>query len=297
MTTPKLSMDSVFGRLYRQPDININVGLNAEEMWKLVCDGTLAPSITNVLDVANKPFLKKWAAKLAAQAAVDVANKHPDDVRSRAQTAAKWAAMASDRAADRAANLGDVVHNICEQRALGDTPNVPPDAVPYVESWERWVSDYQPEFLRVETTTYGNVDIPETNGYAGTGDVFVRVGGMVLAGDYKTGRNVYDSAAQQLAALANATHIVSNTGDSLEPNFVVVGGIVIHLTPTGYNIRAVDTSMMAPAWKAFTAYRHAWTYHAKLLAARNPILLSGSVKFADLDTFFKYDREENNNGL
>lgn len=274
MTNPALAVDSPFGRLYRKPtDTSIDDSVsssNPDILWQLVKEGTLVPSVTNVIDVSDKPFLKVWAARLSAEAAFDAFGSHPDAAMKRPQEGIRWAKTAHERSLANSAALGSLVHDICEKRVLGDTPLVPKHARPYIKSWENFISDYSPKFLRAEATCFGSVD---GEGYAGTGDIFVQIGSHTLVGDYKTGRKVGDSAAQQLSALANSLSMVTVDGDELEPVLNVDGGIVIQLSPRGYRVFPVDTSIQGEAWAAFGAFRNAWNYHARMLASRSPIFL------------------------
>lgn len=279
MTSPNLAVDSPFGRLYQHPLNRVEgdaVTRGADKVWDLVEQGLLMPSVTNVIDVANKPFLKKWAARLAAEAAIDAAIQHAEETSMRPQAASRWAAEASERTLHAAAQLGDEVHNICEARALGDTPPVSAAAAPYERSWEQWVADYQPSFTRVEATTFGT-STPDSGDpgllYAGTGDAFIQMSGTLYVADYKTGKRVYDSAAIQLAALANAHSIIDPDEMGVTSNLPVTRGLVVHLTPSKYVLHQVDTSQGGVPWRSFQAYRTAWQYHAPQLAARSPILL------------------------
>lgn len=276
MTTPALSMDSPYGRLYTTPGIGTPSNVAKADTWRLVETGVLSPSVTNVLGVADKPFLKTWAARLAAESAVGLANQYPDDLATRPKEAAKWAAAEHVRRVNQAAELGDLVHNACERLSLGQPAgDLPDQALPYLRAWEQFVDDFDPEFVKVESTVFGNT--PEGYGYAGTADFIAKIGGEMFVGDYKTGRGIYDSAALQLSALSNAARIVDDTGENLQPHTPTERGIIVHLTPKGYKVRPVDTTPHGEGWAAFGAYRQAWQFHARSLAARNPLLLQPAV--------------------
>ncbi len=198
MTAPERAHDSPYGRVYLAASVDF---LNEKPTWASIQAGTWVPSVTNVIDVAGKPFLKQWAARLAAEAAVGAAFTHHTQMVNRPRAAATWAANAAVRYTSEAAELGDLVHTLCEERSKGATPEVPAHAEPYMKSWEQFMADFAPTFTGLEATVYGGVPTSDAiAGFAGTADFFATINGIPLVGDYKSGRYVHDSAALQLAA-------------------------------------------------------------------------------------------------
>lgn len=280
MTAPRLARDSAYGRLYQYPHTPVDDKANVDEA---LTEGLLMPSVTNVIDTESKSFLQQWAAKQAAAAAVEAATAFPDRVIANPDGAIRWAAAAHTRTLTEAAALGDLVHNLCESLSLGDTPDIPDQAAPFIDSWYRFVKDFAPEFVRTECTMYGTVS--DINGhplkYAGTADFIATINGIPLVGDYKTGKGIYDSAGMQLSALANAHNIVDETGENVDSAPYIAGGIVVHLRPDGYKVHPVYTSLEKEGWQAFSALRRAWWSHVRSAASRTPVLVGPKLVGAE----------------
>lgn len=258
MTSPRLAQDSNWGRLYRRPDIAIPSGMSQAEA---LTEGLLMPSVTNVLDCLDKPFLRTWAARLAAESAYEMAARHPDRVAINPKGAVNYAKLASDRHRDKAANLGDRVHGILEALSLGQDPRIDDECAPFVESWNQFVADWQPEWVGVELTMFGQV---ETEAgplrYAGTGDgICLLPDGTRVVLDYKTGKSIHSTAAAQLSALAHA-ELATPDGETLIPAPNVDAGMVVHVTAKGYKIHPVADLDGLP-WEAFQSLRRSWEWH------------------------------------
>ena len=105
---------------------------------------------------------------------------------------------------DSAANVGTRVHTAAEQMALGETPDVGDDIVPFVESFQRdFIEKYRPEFHRLytEAMVYHTGQDGSVLPYGGTMDVYCRIGDLTYLIDYKTTKSgVYPETALQLAA-------------------------------------------------------------------------------------------------
>jgi hypothetical protein len=270
MTTPALAVSTDFGRLYRKPGTNLDAALN---IVTAVAQGTLMPSVTNVIDVLNKPYLNAWHAKEAAIAAVNVNARFPGLVEAKPREATAWLKEAANRKAAAAAALGDEVHNAVEALGRGDTVGAVSElALPYINSWRAFVEDFRPEFVHLEATCFGTVDT--RNGlkpYAGTVDAILRINGQLLVTDYKSGKSVHTEAALQLSALAHAKEIVTDNGD-LAAMPAIDGGAVIHLTPTGYAFRRTDIG--EATWAVFCDLRDIWDFHVQNLNSRAPLYIA-----------------------
>ena len=273
MTSPRLATDSPFGRLYRHPGTPAQSLPGVEES---LARGLLVPSVTNVIGCLDKPFLTSWYGKLAAEDAVDTVRKHPGLIESKPRAAVDWLKHAGHRRLTAAAALGDEVHTAVEQLALGEAAVYSEQAAPYVESWRKFVADFRPEFLHLESTCFGVVDDPLAGplGYAGTADFIARVNGVVVTGDYKSGRSIHSEAALQLAALANARELVL-PDDTLAAVPAVEAGLVVHLTPTGYAVR--QSAAHGLPWHLFGTLRRVWDFHVANLEARGPLLMSSPL--------------------
>ena len=273
VTTPALAQATDIGRLYRLPTTDPATLPPAAEALK---QGLLLPSVTNVIDVFNKPYLQTWYAKRAAEDAVTVNKTHPGLMEGKPYKAIAWLKDAALRSSGLAAGIGDTVHNLVEDLARGLSPVIPDEVSGYVHAWEQFVTDFQPEFLHLEATCYGTVN---GLGYAGTADFIARINGKVLVGDYKTGKSVHTEAALQLAALAHAESITNDDHTDVTAMPVADGGIVLHLTSTGYRVHPVDVS--GGAWDAFGKARELWDFHQANLASRDPLFVASPVHSPD----------------
>lgn len=268
MTAPALAVDGGrLGRLYRRPgapppdgariDAAGRLGLSTVLAQREVDAGRLVPSITNVIGVRDKPQLLPWVGKVVASEAVRLAGQWPEQIAARPADAVTFLRGAADRERDAAAARGDLVHQACEKVARGEPcPPVDAEARPYLDAWQAWLDRWQPEFLYVEATVFGDAG---GLGYAGTADFIARVGGVTVCGDYKTGRTLHDDVALQLSAVAHASQIVED-GDVLGQMPVCEAGIAVHLNPVGY--QTVPVVLDGQVWETFTALRSAWDFHA-----------------------------------
>lgn len=209
-------------------------------------------SVTTIIGLGvPKPALFHWAAFEAAQCAVD---NIPALVQARGAEARKemrtWIQHAAERKRDTAADLGTLIHALLEARILGQpTPPLTDEEQPWVEAFDRFLNDWQPEYEATELT----VANPE-KGYAGTLDAIARIpalcGQEVVLADYKTGKNVYPEVGLQLAAYRRCpVGWTRPAGIEVAPP-ASTAGAVIHLRPKhmpngtarGYSVRRVLTT-------------------------------------------------------
>lgn len=221
MTTPKINTIRRGGsRLYVHPS-----------------DGTQkVPGVTSVLNMLPKPFLKWWAAKSVAQAAVDSLGEVVGiTLKAGPAAAVDFLKRAPDRDTAQAAEAGTSVHDLFERLAKGEDPGrVHPDLEPYLAIFRGFEQQFEPEFLILEGTVWS-----ETHGYAGSFDFIAWItdpstGERVLViGDWKTTRSgVHAEVALQLTAYRNADYIVTPTGEKV-PLPEIEAAIVVHARPEG----------------------------------------------------------------
>lgn len=218
-------------------------------------------SVTTVINGGvPKPALFHWAAFEAAQCAVD---NIPALVQARGEEARRelrnWIQHAAERKRDTAADLGSLIHSVLEARVLGaPTPELTDEQAPFVDAFDRFLNDWQPEFEATELTV-ANVE----HEYAGTLDLIARIPALfdteIAVGDYKTGKKVYPEVGMQLAAYQRCPiGWTRPSGIEVTPP-VTTCGVVVHIRPKnmpggtirGYSIRKVLTT--EPVFEAFLA--------------------------------------------
>lgn len=194
---------------------------------------------TAISEGIPKPGLNRWFIKNIA----DIAASH------RKKIAAMTKARSKDWILDKhygdrdqsAANLGSTVHAICDRIAKGEIDyivgNPNGDVTPYVDGFLKFIEDHKPEFLETEVTVYSR-----KHGFAGTADMFVKIGDKTYVVDIKTGKSVWPEAALQIAAYRHADFIGSADGRE-NPVPTCSGGFVLHLRPEGYKVIPVSCGL------------------------------------------------------
>jgi len=221
------------------------------------------PSVTAVLSAGvPKQAIAPWAAKAVAELAYEYltdpdghdrllgegrrlyreeqqrkgrANIDPSDDQAAAY-ALKWLKTAPDRQRDKAAARGNDIHDIVEKLAAGQIVlSLNDDLEPWVRSARQFVADFRPKVIWSETTVFNR-----HFGYAGTLDLIADFPGYGrMAADYKSGKSVYGDVGLQLAAYRYSEYGVRDGARHLLPDGIE-GGLVIHLTADGYQVRPVE---------------------------------------------------------
>lgn len=216
-TSPELSVASKnYGRLYRKPTTDLSkINLNNDaEVKQCIIDGTLMPSITNVISVKNSPFLINWATKLVAQEAVKVAQNWPQRLTAEPNKAINYLKETANRERDFWGNQGSKIHYAAEQIALGNDIDLS-DYTDYekacITEWKLWLREYKPKFIGLEKTAFGTTSANLE--YAGTSDFIAEIGGKTVIGDYK--------------CVTDDTEIMLETGETVPASMIVVGDKVV----------------------------------------------------------------------
>jgi hypothetical protein len=127
--------------------------------------GERVPGVTTILDQGlPKKALINWAANATAEYAVD----HWDELAALAP-AARLKKLQGGRyeSKDAAANRGTQVHKMGERLIAGEQVVVPDLIKPYVDSYVRFMDEFQLRARYVEAVVYS-----ETHRYVGTLDIF-----------------------------------------------------------------------------------------------------------------------------
>lgn len=162
-------------------------------------DGEKIPGVTTVIGTLDKPALVRWAAKTAAERAVnewDALSELPLTERlERIQYGARDVTR-------EAALRGTQIHDLGDKLAQGLEVDVPPEHVGPVTAYAKWMDTWGIDPIASETPL-----VSVTHRYAGTTDLWCRVGARdnaVALIDIKTGKGVYDETGLQLAAYRHA---------------------------------------------------------------------------------------------
>ena len=160
MTSPRQAEATSLGRYYRRP---------GSDTANLI-------SVTNVLSVGcAKPALVPWAAKIAAEYAIE----HQGALMAQSRTDRDGAVKAIKEqvtvARDKAADLGSRIHALAEAHALGNTlarEDGDDEADKYVKQYIRFLDDFGIDLDQHVEATELTVANPAL-GYAGTLDLML----------------------------------------------------------------------------------------------------------------------------
>lgn len=281
--------------------------------------GEMFTSVTTILGgtEGKQVFLTPWAARLAAERAVDNLWKINCILAAEGRDAAvKWAGTAAKEARDLKADVGTYVHDVVEaliqwgaspDGASGDIvlPGLPEhlegefyddDPVEDVAEWMvegflHWIEDFHPVFQASEMTVFN----PALK-VAGTLDIIATLpgralspAGLLLAGagctgciDVKTGKPGV-TWREQAAAYRRAKWMLMPMGD-LRPMLPTDFGGILHLRPEhhrGYQFTPVAGKDDADAWNSFRraaeVYRSRSGRPLKPGKAARPLRADGTV--------------------
>ena len=212
MTTPKVKTFSAKGsRFYVHPDT-----------------GESVPGVTSILNQLPKPFLQYWSAKLVAEYAFD---NHAAWGGLERQAAVDLLKGAPRRYTSGRADIGSEAHDAFEKIGNGDDPGpIRIEVQPYVDQFNNFLDDFQPEFIGQELTVWS-----EDHRYAGSTDAFVRIQGEPVVVDWKTTKSIYPEVGLQLAAYRFADHVIDQYGTQ-SPIPMLNGGAVLHVREDGYDL-------------------------------------------------------------
>ena len=211
----------------------------------------LVPSITNVIGIMDKPALPRWSALEVAKKAWELRLSLPEMEETDAIAIMKGAPW---RKSDRAADRGTDIHGYLEARLNGwAVDDLSPDAEPYKPAADAWLASQDWEVVATELTVFHPT-------YAGTGDLWCRVGGKMTILDFKTSKAIYPEAALQLSALWGAYRTAD--GKSAPHVGEDTDLIVVRIGEDGFEEKKVADPNLS--FQAFLALRNAWEWkHTK----------------------------------
>lgn len=255
MTNPVLSQQTENGRMYVHP-----------------ATGEAVYSVTTIIDAGIQKDLANWAAKQAAQYAVD----NWTDLHSMSsEEVFHLISTAHERARDEASVKGDAVHTSAEGFTQGTNDGKSPK---HMVQLKRFLDVSQFKMVHQEVTLWNRKEE-----YAGTADWIAQDrNGRFVLGDYKTGRGIWPEMAVQLEALAMCEFIITPDGQELEmPEIHTVG--VLHLRPLSWWWHPIqDGYARFRNWKAFSAARKV---HEDLEPIRNWKKLHPNMVWGNLGRF------------
>jgi hypothetical protein len=207
------------------------------------------PGVTSVIGMAAKPFLQHWAAKMAAELAVDSLAFVQQMAERDREGAIAYLSGAARRYTKARADVGSEAHDLFERMIRGEyVGRVGMDLEPYRRNFAEFLDAVNPELVRAEDVAWS-----DTHGYAGSFDAMLNVwvdpvtrkatsdrsGEPVLVvADWKTSKSTYPEVALQMAAYAHADKIIAPDGaEESMPEFD--GGAVLHITPEQWAFKPV----------------------------------------------------------
>jgi hypothetical protein len=207
-------------------------------------NGEKLPSVTSVLSAAlPKPALTYWASRTVAEFVAD----NPIEVEAlRAVPRDRMVADLKDvpwRERDAAANRGTEVHKLAERLVKGEAVEVPGALSGYVDSYVKFLDEWQPKPVLVEATV-ANLRWK----YAGQLDLVADLpNGERAVMDLKTSKGVYPETSLQCAAYRHAEiYLDDNDTEKRLSDLAINAAYVVHVRADGYDVRRLDVSEDGP---------------------------------------------------
>lgn len=166
--------------------------------------GEKVTSVTQALNIINKPALLPWACRVMADELIDNLNKGEvvtqDDI--------KNAKSAHRRIKNKAADIGTEVHKWAEEYIKGNNPELPEDeqVLNGVTAFLKWVDAHSVKFKSSERIVYS-----KKYNYVGTMDAEAYIDGQLCVIDFKTSSNIWPEMLLQTAAYQAAAEEEDNS--------------------------------------------------------------------------------------
>ncbi|MEU5160450.1 hypothetical protein AB0G74_12675 [Streptomyces sp. NPDC020875] len=205
------------------------------------------PGVTSIVGMLPKPFLVWWAARMAAETAIENLAAVTAIAQSDPTGAIDYLRNAHARYTKARAKVGSQAHDLFERMIRGETiGRVHPDLEPYRAGFAEFLDVVRPVLVRAEDIAWS-----DTFEYAGSFDAILRVQlgedgkpdhvdgeWHTLIVDWKTSKSTYPDVALQMSAYAHADKIIAPNGAAEDmPEFD--GAAVLHITPDGWEFLPV----------------------------------------------------------
>lgn len=190
------------------------------------------PSVTTIIGGGvPKPALVNWAAKSAAEFAVNNRSEWLAMAEREPQAAIDTIKKAPYRDRDSAAAIGSMLHDYAEAEARGDSMAEPAeDVAGHVWQVRRFIQEFQPVYEQSEVSVYNR-----RHNFAGTLDAILLIDGVRYLIDYKTSRSgIWPETALQLAAYRYGEFMGVGTDEIPMPK--VDGALAVHVTAKDYSV-------------------------------------------------------------
>lgn len=204
-------------------------------------------SVTGILSVLEKPWLKGWYAKSAATWATD----HPQLLLQLlselgAEATAKAVAARGEAERNRKGQIGTDAHLAVEHHLAGLTPVLTEDTAPLFAQYQRFEAEWKFSPIWSEAMICS-----ERYGYAGTFDLYGKLAGQRALIDVKTGAFMDAAMGLQLAAYGAADFIGKPLTDRRWKLPAIDLYLVLQLQPTFY--RLIPYTVTEAELRAFRA--------------------------------------------
>jgi len=214
-------------------------------------NGERVKSVTTIVGQLGKPQLIDWAARTAAEYAVD----HWENLALQPPAARRQQiGQAHNTARDRKASAGTAIHVMAERLLAGVPVDVPPSMAGKVEGLAKWIELSGVSVAYAERPVWTAPDDYGLPGYAGTFDAIVshpQLGWGLL--DWKTGKGVYGDAGVQLAGYRAADWMVDGEEDVYMMDVDWVG--VAHVQTGFTDVHTLSTEQATLAGERFQILR------------------------------------------
>jgi hypothetical protein len=229
------------------------------------------PGVTSIISMLPKPFLQYWAAKMAAELAVDSIDYLQSMAERDREGAISFVKGASTRYTKTRAEIGSQAHDLFERMIRGEAiGRVSKDMEPYRFHFADFLAAVNPELISAEDVMWS-----DKHQYAGSSDAILRVWlddanradptrsgtPCVLITDWKTSKDIHAEVALQLTAYARADRLITPDGCSHDMP-AIEGGAVLHVTPEGWTFKPVQIT--DEVYAIFLALREVFTWDREI---------------------------------